>query len=390
MINLESKIDCCGCSACSSICGHGCITMKSDAEGFLYPEIDFAKCVDCGLCEQVCPIANVLHVNKVAHVVASKNLDDKTRFKSSSGGVFQLLAEKILEEGGVVVGCRFDENMKAVHSIAVNMKELDGLMSSKYVQSDTRGIYERVRTMLKNGTQVLFSGVPCQVAALKNYLRISYENLITIDILCHGVPSPKFFKEYITSLMCRYGGKMTSLSFRWKEKSWKRLYINAIFNNNKRHFLYAGYDSYMQLFLSDRLQRPSCFHCPYNTLHRPGDITLGDFWGIGKKFYDFDDNKGVSMVLINNAIGSTLWEKVADKTIYFETDIDTAVAGNRVLISHLPDQSKRDEFYKEYVAHGFKKAILKYAPETSRMTQLYQNFMRCGLDCVRKIMRKSY
>ncbi len=390
MIDIHSKTDCSGCAACESTCGHSCIRMQADAEGFVYPVVDVEKCVGCGLCDQVCPFTNVLGKNNISEIIAAKNKDNNDRFHSSSGGIFRLLAENVLENHGIVVGCRFDENMEAIHSIAENNSELEPMMSSKYVQSNTEGIYKTIRKNLRDGKLVLFSGVPCQVAALKNFLLKPYDNLITVDVLCHGVPSPKFFKEYREKLERRYGGKTRSLSFRWKEKSWKRLYINAVFQNKKRHFLYAGYDSYMQLFLSDRLQRPSCFHCPYNSLQRPGDISLGDFWGIGKQDYDFDDNKGVSMVLINNETGSRIWSEISGKTTFFETDIDTAIAGNKVLIQHLPTQAKRDEFYAEYVANGYDAAVSKFAPEASVLNQLYHNFMRWGLDIVRKIRRKSY
>lgn len=390
MIDIVRKEDCSGCSACAEDCPHGCIEMRPDEEGFLFPEVDSSRCVDCGLCDRICPITVVPKDNNVQQVIAAKNSDGGQRFRSSSGGIFRLLAEEVLNNGGVVAGCRFNENMEAEHVVAESREELEALMSSKYVQSDTRGIFKRVRTLLKSGRKVLFSGVPCQVAALRNFLFKPYDNLMTVDILCHGVPSPKVFKEYVAGLEHRYGAEMKSYSFRWKEKSWKRLYVNAAFANNKRHFLYAGYDSYMQLFLSDRLQRSSCFHCPYNMLHRPGDITLGDFWGIGKTHYDFDDNKGVSMVLVNNARGKELWDRIAPRTVSFDTDIESAVAGNRVLVDHLPDQSRRDEFYREYVADGFAAAVAKYSPETPLYSRLFHNFMRWGLDIVRKIKRQGY
>lgn len=390
MIEVTDKTDCSGCSACASICTHGCINMVADNEGFLYPQVDTSKCINCGLCNSVCPIENTPTNNRISHVFAAKNKNSQERFNSSSGGVFRLIAEDVIHQHGLVVGCRFNDEMEAIHDIAHSLSELDALMSSKYVQSDTRRIYEEVRNYLKTGRLVLFSGVPCQVAALRNFLFKPYENLILMDILCHGVPSPKFFKEYVASLETRYGSKVTSLNFRWKEKSWKRLYMNVLFKNKRRHFLYAGYDSYMQLFLSDRLQRPSCFNCPYNTLNRPGDISLGDFWGIGKQHYDFDDNKGISMVLINNEKGQDIWNRVVKHTDFIETDIPTAVAGNQVLVRHLPSRLKRDEFYDEYVKNGFNSAICKFAPEVAKISQSYQNFMRWGLDILRKIKKESY
>lgn len=390
MIKLTSKTDCCGCAACASVCAHKCITLKADAEGFLYPEVDADACVNCGLCEKVCPIISVPQQNSVLEVFAAKNKNENERFHSSSGGLFRLIAEKILQDGGVVFGCRLDERQKAYHAYAETKDQLDALMSSKYVQSDTRGIFEKVRSKLKEGKKVLFSGTPCQVAALKNFLFKPYDNLITKDILCHGVPSPKVFKEYVEGLEKRYECKVKSVNFRWKEKSWKRLYINAELSNGKRHFLYSGYDSYMQLFLSDSLQRPSCFECPYNTLSRPGDLSLGDFWGIGKTNYDFDDNKGISMVLINNDKGLELWNQIEPETTNIKSDIETAIAGNRVLVAHLPSSENRDRFYSDYVKNGFDNAVAQYAPEASKAKQLYYNFMRMGLDILRRIKRKSY
>lgn len=390
MIEITGKKDCCGCAACESACVHGCISMTLDEEGFIYPSIDALKCVNCGLCDKVCPIWNIPDDNYINEVMAAKNIDKDERFLSSSGGMFYLLAEQIIKDGGVVIGCRFNDQMEAVHVVAETLDELKPLMSSKYVQSDTRGIFIVARTLLREGRIVLFSGVPCQVAALKNYLLRPYENLITIDILCHGVPSPKIFKEYREALEERYGDKVEQLSFRHKEKSWKRLYINALFKNQRRHFLYSGYDSYMQLFLSDRLQRPSCFYCPYNTLTRPGDISLGDFWGIGKKHYDFDDNKGISMVLINNDKGREIWEKVSSHTTHFVSDIETAIEGNKVLVQHLPSIKGRDEFYKYYTKNGYDAAIAKFAPEASKPYQLYYNFMRKCRDIIRRIKREGY
>lgn len=389
MISLQKK-DCCGCAACANICSHKCITMREDAEGFLFPCVDSLNCVQCGLCDRVCPIQHVPQNNMVIKVFAGKNKNEIERFRSSSGGIFGLLARNYIENGGVVVGCKLDEGMQAIHAVVENLQDLDSLFSSKYVQSSTQGIFIKVKQLLEKGEKVLFSGTPCQVAALRNFLGGEKKNLATIDILCHGVPSPKILREYIQRLEKRYDSRMISLSFRCKQKSWKRLYINAVFKNGRRHHLYSGYDSYMQLFLSDCLQRESCFHCPYNTLYRPGDISLGDFWGIGKKYPDFDDNRGVSMILTNNEKGEKLWNSINERVEYFETDIDTAVYGNKVLVQHLPSDVARNEFYRDYVMFGLDRAIERNAPEKSKCYQIYYNFMRWGLDLLRKIKHESY
>lgn len=390
MIEIKHAQDCSGCAACADICPQKCINITDNEEGFPFARVDVSKCINCGLCNKVCPIENQPKGNSINKVFAAKSKDFQERMRSSSGGIFGLIAVEYIRKGGVVVACRLDDDMKAMHAFAEDEEGIQAMMSSKYVQSDTRGIYSKVRDLLKTGREVLFVGTPCQVAALKLFLMRPYENLTMIDILCHGVPSPLVFKEYKDRLEDRYGAKMQSLSFRGKQKGWKRLHIDARFKNGKRHHMYAGYDSFMQLFLSDSLQRSSCFNCPYNQLDRPGDITLGDFWGIGKSNYAFDDDKGVSLIITNNEKGKKLWQLISDKVDWFESDINSAIAGNAVLVRHLPSSHKRDEFYKEFVDKGYDDAIRVSAPEASKIYQLTYNFLRWGLDLKRKILKEAY
>lgn len=390
MIKIKDKKDCSGCCACEGICAKHCIKMLPDAEGFLYPHIDADTCVNCGLCELVCPILNVPKDNQVQLVVGAKHKDENVRSSSSSGGIFSLVAEYILAEGGVIVGCVMNKDLEAVHAIAENKDQLLAMRSSKYVQSNTIGIYAKVRQILRAGRKVLFSGTPCQVAALNNYLMKPYNNLFTIDVLCHGVPSPQLLKDYKNTLEKRYNSKMISINFRDKEKGWKRLFIRARFNNGKQHFLFSGYDSYLSCFLNNKSQRPSCFKCPYNSINRPGDISLGDFWGIGKVMYDKDDNKGITLTIVNTNKGKLLMKNVLPQSSFFESDINTAILGNKVLVSHLPSISARDDFYKDYVEKGYNLAIITHAPEAPWYTQMYYNFMRWGLDIVRKTCYMSY
>ena len=390
MIRIEHKKDCCGCTACASICAHHCITMQEDPEGFLYPKVDVSKCTDCGLCERVCPMLHSVSERSILQVLAAKHKDEVIRKESSSGGVFSILAETIIADGGVVVGCAMNESLQAVHVICETKEELVRLRSSKYVQSDLNGVFLQIRRLLRDGRNVLFSGTPCQVAGLRNFLMKPYNNLYCIDVLCHGVPSPKLYREYLKIMEGNNGAQGSFISFRSKRKEWKRLYINIKFENNKEYFKYSGFDPYMQLFLSNTSQRNSCFHCPYTTLQRQGDISLGDFWGIGKEFYHLDDNKGISMVLLNSTKGERWFAKVRDYLDVHDSKIARAVEGNKVLVKNIPGEDKRNLFYKDFVQNGFKSAVKVHTTYFPLWQQWYLNFMRFNLDILRRILRRTY
>lgn len=390
MIRIEHKKDCCGCTACASICSHRCISMQEDAEGFLYPKVDVSKCTDCGLCERVCPMLHSSSERSILQVLAAKHKDELVRKESSSGGVFSILAERFIEDGGMVVGCAMNEHLQAVHVICETKEDLIRLRSSKYVQSDMGAVYPQVRQLLRDGKKVLFSGTPCQVSGLRNFLVKSYENLYCIDVLCHGVPSPKLYREYLKMMEHKNGAQGAFISFRSKRREWKRLYIDIKFKNDKEYFKYSGFDPYMQLFLSNTSQRNSCFHCPYTTLQRQGDISLGDFWGIGKEFYHLDDNKGISMVLLNNTKGKLWFDSVKNDLDIYESTIARAVEGNKVLVENIPGEDKRNLFYKDFVQNGFKSAVKVHTTYFPLWQQWYLNFMRFNLDILRRILRRTY
>ena len=390
MIKIEHKKDCCGCTACVSVCAHHCITMHEDAEGFKYPQVDMAACVDCGLCEKVCPIQHSESDKNILQVIAAKNKDEVVRKNSSSGGVFSILAEAFIDDGGVVVGCAMNKELKAVHVICETKEELVRLRSSKYVQSDMEGIFPQVRQLLRDGRKVLFSGTPCQVAGLRSFLFKQYDNLFCVDLLCHGVPSPRLFRDYKEMMEKNYDSKAVSVNFRCKRKEWKRLYIELKFANGKEYFKSATFDPYMQLFLGNQSQRSSCFHCPFTTLNRQGDLSLGDFWGIGKELRHLDDNKGVSMVLANSLKGKSLFEKVQGLLDIYEGSIESAIEGNKVLVENIHGEVVRGEFYKSYVDNGFYDAIKKHTTHFPLWKQWYLSFMRFNLDILRKISGKTY
>lgn len=309
MIKITDKHKCCGCTACVNVCPKNCISMSADREGFLYPLVDFVKCIDCGLCEQVCPVLRPVKNEIEPLVYAAVNNDESVRLQSSSGGIFTLLAESVLDRGGIVFGACFDQNWNVVHDYTETKEGLAKFRGSKYVQSHVGNCFIQVKTFLDSGREVLFSGTPCQVAGLKNYLRKPYSNLFTVDLVCHGVPSPEVWRRYLQEAVCRvYGIKkrnlinldeyISDISFRAKDKGWKKYNIKIIFHNGKVEMMPFFENPYMNAFLSDLSLRPSCYACPTKLHYVQSDITLADFWGVNEIKPDIDDDKGCGLILI--------------------------------------------------------------------------------------------
>lgn len=323
MIHIEEKRDCCGCESCVQACPRCCISMREDKEGFLYPEVDRDLCVDCHLCERVCPVLNQGEERRPSRVYAAKNKEEEVRRRSSSGGIFTLLAERVIAEDGVVFGARFDECWRVVHGYTETREGLSAFRGSKYVQSRIGDSYRQAEAFLKSGRKVLFSGTPCQIAGLRLYLRKAYENLLTVDFICHGVPSPGVWREYLREEIARQrAGKnsvlshpnrdqgdicVANISFRDKRLGWKKFSFALTLSVPDGHgakntvLLSEPLDKnvYLRGFLSDLYLRPSCYACPAKCLKSGSDVTIGDFWGIRRVFPDFDDDKGVSVLLIH-------------------------------------------------------------------------------------------
>ena len=299
MINIKDKSKCCGCSACMNKCPKDAITMVEDEYGFKYPQVDMEKCINCGLCEKVCPYNNEYDKKQVFEksiAYGGWNTDENIRAISTSGGVFTSIAKYIIEKNGVVCGAIYDKELNVVHDIVDNLDDLKKMNGSKYVQSDMKDNFRKIKEKLEKGVYVLFSGTPCQVSGLNSFLGKEYDNLYTCDIVCHGVPSPKVFEKYKKELEKENNSKLVNLNFRDKVSGWQGYSLSTKFDNNKSFSINAQKTSYMKAFLSDIDLRESCPTCKFAKLPRYADFTLGDFWGVDESYPDLNpDNKGTSL-----------------------------------------------------------------------------------------------
>lgn len=386
MIEIIDKGKCCGCHGCTNICPKSCISMEVDNEGFWYPKVDKNLCIDCHLCEKVCPILEVPQKKEVFTTLtyACKNKNDEVRVESSSGGVFSLLCKYVINREGVVFGASYDEDFNVRHTYVETLEECAQFRSSKYVQSKIGDTYKKVRTFLNQGRVVLFSGTPCQIEGLSGYLRKEYPNLIKVDIACHGVPSPKVYREYVTNLEREYHSKLTSLSFRNKDTGWNTYSFKAEFENGKVH-QEIGYDNiYMKGFLSDIYLRPSCFECEFKKPRTTADITLGDYWGVKDIHPEFTDEKGVSLIFVHSQKGKDIFDQVSVNLEVVESDFDYATKCNPSIIKHAPYQPKRQQFF-ELLEQG---VALNTAIEKCVKPTLLQRVKRKGKQVVKRIIKK--
>lgn len=325
MIKIENKKECCGCNACIQICPKSCINMIEDKQGFLYPKVIEETCISCGLCEKICPIINKKNENMLESYLAYAK-DDILRMRSSSGAIFSLCGEEVLNQKGVVFGAVFDPNFEVHHICIDNINDFQLLRGSKYVQSRIEETYKETETYLKEGKIVLYSGVGCQIAGLKNFLRKSYDNLYTIDVLCHGVPSPKVWRQYIKDKEKEYNSKIKNIEFRNKVNGWKNFSMILMFENDNVYSKTFRKDEFMKLFLGDICLRPSCYDCKFKELDRNSDLTIGDAWGVENYKPHMDDDKGTSIILIHTEQGRKIFNLVKDKMIYEIADVDKALS----------------------------------------------------------------
>lgn len=362
-MKLVDKDKCCGCSACISVCPKGCISMSEDKEGFLYPIIDSVKCIDCGLCEKVCPVLHPLKNEAEPLVYAAINNDESIRMQSSSGGIFTLLAEYVIENGGVVFGACFDRDWNVVHDYTETKEGLVRFRGSKYVQSNVGNSFSQVKIFLDAGREVLFSGTPCQVAGLKNYLRKPYPNLLTIDLVCHGVPSPDVWRKYLQETVCKaYRIKknksavnicdyISDIKFRAKDKGWKKYSFKIEYKDGRIEINPFYENPYMNIFLSNLSLRPSCYVCPAKLNNVQSDITLADFWGVNKIDPNIDDDKGCGLLYINNKEKIGLLYSL--QCMLFNQSFDNVVKYNPSILYSVNKPGNRKFFFLVFRKIGF-------------------------------------
>lgn len=346
-IEILDKKECTGCQACKERCPKHCVTMQSDSEGFLYPVVDIAVCVNCGLCRKVCHELHPFAVVKPMDCLAVKVHNENIRVKSSSGGMFTLLATYVLNKGGVVFGARFDNNWQVIMDYTESLDGLGPFRGSKYIQASNEGAFTLVEKFLKEGRVVLYTGTHCQIAALRRFLGKEYEHLLAVDFLCHGVPSPLLWHKYIKEITSDNISIIKAVSFRKKSVGWKKFQLSIQMKDDTNIEEIFSDNLYMKAFLSDMSLRPSCYHCKSRNGCSGSDITIGDHWAIQSICQNFDDDKGTSMVLVNTEKGICVWNILNEQTDYIRTDFEDSKNWNGAFYLTLEEHLHRKEFFAQ-------------------------------------------
>lgn len=363
--SIDNK--CCGCSACADICPVGAIVMSPDQNGFLIPSINDSLCVDCQKCEKTCQLIHTIGLYKPIEAYVAKCNDHDALMRSASGGVFFSIANTVLANHGAVIGCsydRIDDQLSVRHIVIQNSSEIKRIQGSKYVQSNTTGIYKQVKNLAINNQLVLFAGTPCQVAACRAYLGDTFENVFYVDIICHGVPSQDLFNKYISFLENKNRIKIDEIIFRDKSMGWD-LRGSIVFQKNNKKYkksFKTGSSSYYSLFLQSQTYRESCYECPYAGENRSGDITIGDYWGINEVHPEllrrnggmFDEKEGISCLIINSERGILLVKKYGNNLVLKESEFSFVSKHNSQLREPSKKGCQRDEILSILNHKGYK------------------------------------
>ena len=359
-IDISNPANCCGCTACESICPHNAIQMEADGLGFLYPKINNDLCVDCGLCQKVCKFQGIYipaDSFEQPEVYGVRHTNEAELARSQSGAAFWAFAEYLLKVGYVVYGVGYGEDFHVMHKRVETIEKCQELRGSKYAQSDLRGIFKEIKQNLTNGEKILFTGTPCQVAGLKSYLPKRLQtNLLTIDLVCHAVPSPKIWEEYVKWIEKKYRNKVVTTDFRNKRFGWHSHFETFQLEGFTNEIVRSTYRSFFYGHLS---VRKSCANCKFTNLRRPGDLTIGDYWGWEKHFSDWNDNKGVSLLLVNTEKGKLLFDEV-NSTLLYSIKSNTTDCLQPQLTKPIELSIKYDEFVNDFIKKNFNFVGRKY------------------------------
>lgn len=394
-ISIEDKTNCCGCRACAEACPEKCIKMVNDNEGFAYPEVNADACVECGKCVKVCPVLNHFELNdKIEQAVYGATHFDKNIIEtSSSGGAFSAITDAFCQQDFAVFGVAFDSNLKVVHDYALTLKDTEKFKKSKYVESDTNGCFSKAEDFLKKGKNVLFTGTPCQIAALRLFLKKDYDKLLCVDLICHGVPSQSTFDKHIAEKEKEYNKKIIDVKFRNKvNPAGKSDYrnIKIFFESGKPVFEDISKNHYLKGFHNRLFYRPSCSKCAYANPDRPGDITIADCWGIQKLYPELNPKTGISMIVFNSEKGRKYLENIQKAMKCIPLSLEFAKKSNAQFSVPATNNPKRAKFFKLVREKNFSQAVYKCLPPRPMVLRVASRLLPSLLkNTLRKVLKSK-
>ena len=369
MITIQNKAECCGCTACYNICPKEAIQMKPDFEGFLYPFVNAERCVECGLCDAVCPVQNPVSCDELerkSYVIRTK--DSHVLNHSTSGGFITPLGQWVIKQNGVICGAAFNNDFKVVHKIVGGAHSLSDLRGSKYVQSDLTDCFATIKRYLEQGTTVCFVGTTCQVYGLKKFLRKKYETLVTVDLVCHGTPSPKLWDKYLEYQKNNYHSEIEDISFRNKTYGYHSGTMRIQFKNGKTYYGSARVDPMLKSFFKEISSRPSCYQCYFKSLERCSDFTIYDCWHADQLVVGLaDDDKGYTNLIVQSKKGEQVLEKIKQDFDIYPVDTERAIALDGIMVRNAAHpHPKREEYYKDMDRDEVAEHIEKFIPITKK------------------------
>lgn len=387
MIEIIDESECCGCHACYSACPKNAIKMIENEKGFKIPKINKEFCIDCGKCDKVCPIKNKINVENKPIAYAAYNKDENTRLNSSSGGIFSLLAEYILNLNGVVFGAKFNEKFEVVHDYITKKEDIQKFRGSKYVQSVIGNAYKDAKKFLEEGKYVLFTGTPCQIEGLLKYLNKEYDKLYTQDFICHGCPSPKVWNKYLKYQSTSNIDNIKHINFRNKKNGWLSFSMLIEYTNKEYNISHVD-DIYMKAFLKNLSLRDSCYDCKFKGINRNADVTLADYWGVKKILPDMYNEFGTSLVILNSNNGIQLFDKINKNLVYKKSELDEAIKNNVSAIKSSYRPKTVQSFFEDIDKKEFVEAVNHNLPKKNVLKECYLKVKKVVKCVLKKISFK--